>query len=99
MLEPVVDLEVTVPDANVGDVSGALSSKRAQILATDSGRGGEIVVRAKAPLAELDGFAAELKSITAGRGRYAIDFSHYDPAPARVQQTLVAAWKPRVEED
>lgn len=99
VLEPVVDLEVTVPDANVGDVSGALSSKRAQILATDSGRGGEIVVRAKAPLAELDGFAAELKSITAGRGRYAIDFSHYDPAPARVQQTLVAAWKPRVEED
>ncbi|PNS07394.1 elongation factor G [Solilutibacter silvestris] len=99
VLEPVVDLEVTVPDANVGDVSGALSSKRAQILATDSLRGGEIVVRAKAPLAELDGFAAELKSITAGRGRYAIDFSHYDPAPARMQQALAAAWKPRVEED
>ena len=62
-------------------------------------RGGEIVVKAQAPLSELEGYAAELKSITAGRGRYAMDFSHYDAVPPQVQQKLVEAYRPRHEED
>ena len=51
------------------------------------------------PLSELEGYAAELKSATAGRGRYALDFSHYEPVPAQVQQKLVEAYKPRHEEE
>ena len=62
-------------------------------------RDGEISVRAQVPLSELEGYAAELKSATAGRGRYAMDFSHYEPVPAQVQQKLVETWKPRLEED
>ena len=98
VLEPIVDLEVTAPEANMGDVSGNLAGKRARILGTDSSRG-EVIVRAQVPLSELEGFAAELKSITAGRGRYSMDFSHYEPVPSNVQQKLAESYRPKVEED
>jgi elongation factor G len=99
VLEPIVDLEVNAPEQHMGDISGGLASKRARINGTDSLRGGEIVVKAQVPLSELEGYAAELKSVTAGRGRYSLDFSHYEPVPAQVQQKLVEAYKPRHEED
>ena len=98
VLEPVVDLEVAVPEAQVGDVTGGLAGKRARINGTDVLRG-EIVVRAQVPLAELEGYAAELKSMTAGQGRYSLDFSHYEPVPPSVQQKLVDAYRPRHEEE
>jgi elongation factor G len=99
VLEPIVDLEVAAPENHMGDISGGLSSKRARINGTDSLRGGEIVVKAQVPLSELEGYAAELKSVTAGRGRYSLDFSHYEPVPAQVQGRLVEAYKPRHEEE
>ncbi len=98
VLEPVVDLEVSAPEAQVGDITGGLSAKRARINGTDSARG-EVTVKAQVPLSELEGYAAELKSVTAGRGRYALDFSHYEPVPAQVQQKLVDAWKPKHEDE
>ena len=99
VLEPIVDLEVAVPEQHMGDISGGLASKRARISGTDAIRGSEIVVKAQVPLSELEGYAAELKSVTAGRGRYSLDFSHYEPVPAQVQQKLAEAWKPRHDED
>lgn len=99
VLEPIVDLDVNAPEQHMGDISGGLASKRARINGTDSARGGEIVVKAQVPLSELEGYAAELKSVTAGRGRYSLDFSHYEPVPAAVQQKLVDAYKPKHEED
>ena len=99
VLEPIADLEVSAPEQHMGDISGGLSSKRARISGTDSVRGGEIVVKAQVPLSELEGYAAELKSVTAGRGRYALDFSHYEPVPAQVQQKLVESFKPHHDED
>ena len=99
VLEPIAELEVTAPEQHMGDISGGLSSKRARISGTDTVRGGEIVVKAQVPLSELEGYAAELKSVTAGRGRYALDFSHYEPVPAQVQQKLVESYKPHHEED
>lgn len=98
VLEPVVDLEVAVPEAQVGDITGNLAGKRARINGTDAVRG-EIVVKAQVPLAELEGYAAELKSMTAGQGRYSLDFSHYEPVPPAVQQKLVDAYRPRHDED
>ncbi|HEY1035317.1 MAG TPA: elongation factor G [Pseudoxanthomonas sp.] len=98
VLEPVVDLEVAVPEAQVGDITGGLAGKRARINGTDAVRG-EIVVKAQVPLAELDGYAAELKSMTAGQGRYSLDFSHYEPVPPNVQQKLVEAYKPHHDEE
>lgn len=99
VLEPIVDLEVAAPEQHMGDISGGLAAMRARINGTDSARGGEIVVKAQVPLSELDGYAAELKSVTAGRGRYSLDFSHYEPVPNQVQKRLVEAYKPRHEDD
>jgi len=99
VLEPIVNLEVFVPDAHVGDVTGGLAGKRAQISGTDTLGSGELVIRALAPLAEVADYQTELKSMTGGKGRYAIEFSHYDPVPAQVQKKLIEAYKPKVEED
>ncbi len=99
LLEPIVNLEVFVPDHYMGDVTGGLASKRARISGTDSIRGGELVVKAQVPLAEVTDYQTELKALTQGQGRYAIEFSHYDPVPAQVQKQLVDAYKPRVEEE
>jgi elongation factor G len=99
LLEPIVNLEVFVPDAYMGDVTGGLSAKRARINGTDSMRGGELVIKAQVPLAEVTDYQTELKSLTGGQGRYAIEFSHYDAVPPQVQKQLTEAYKPRAEED
>ena len=99
LLEPIVNLEVFVPDSHMGDVTGGLAGKRARINGTDSLRGGELVIKAQVPLAEVTDYQTELKAMTGGQGRYAIEFSHYDPVPAQVQKQLSEAYRPRVEED
>ena len=99
VLEPIVNLDVFVPDAHMGDVTGGLSSKRARINGTDSLRGGEIIIKAQVPLAEVADYQTELKAMTGGQGRYAIEFSHYEPVPAQVQKQLTDAYKPHVEDD
>ena len=99
ILEPIVNLDVYVADAHMGDVTGGLAGKRARIAGTDSLRGGELVIKAQVPLAELADYQTELKAMTGGQGRYAIEFSHYEPVPAQVQKQLTEAYKPRVEED
>lgn len=99
VLEPIVDLTVSVPEAHMGDITGQLAGKRARIHGTDAGRGGEIVVKAQVPLSELGDYAAELKGATAGRGRYDLEFSHYEPVPPQVQKQLVDAYKPRHDEE
>jgi elongation factor G len=99
VLEPIVNLDVTVPDEHMGDVTGGLASKRARINGTDSLRGGEIIVKAQVPLAEVGEYSNELKAISGGRGRYSIEFSHYEPVPPQVQKHLTEAYKPRAEED
>ncbi|RDI97613.1 elongation factor G [Dyella solisilvae] len=99
VLEPIVDVEVSIPEGSVGDVTGGLAGKRARILGTDSLRGGELVIKAQAPLAELTDYPTELKAMTGGRGRYSLDLSHYEPVPPPVQKQLTEAWKPHVEED
>jgi elongation factor G len=99
VLEPIVDLAVTAPEAHMGDITGGLASKRARINGTDSTRDGEVLVKAQVPLSELRDYAAELKGATAGRGRYDLEFSHYEPVPPPVQRQLVDAFKPHHEED
>jgi elongation factor G len=99
VLEPIVNLEVAIPERNVGDVTGGLASKRARILGTELQRGGELVIKAQAPLAELIDYPTELKSMTGGRGRYSLDLSHYEVVPPGVQKQLSEAWKPHAAED
>ena len=99
VLEPIVDLSVTAPEDHMGDITGALAAKRARINGTDSARDGEVVVKAQVPLSELRDYAAELKGATAGRGRYELEFSHYEPVPSPVQKQLIEAYKPRHDDD
>ncbi len=89
VLEPVVELEVTVPDDTMGDVTGALAAKRARIQGTDNPRGRFTTISAAVPLGVLSEFPIELKSMTAGEGRYTMTFSHYEAVPAGEQQELV----------
>jgi elongation factor G len=99
VLEPIVTLEITVPEGNMGDIAGDLSAKRGRIQGTDTLPGGMVVVKAQAPLAELTQYQSQLKSVTGGQGSYTMDFSHYEPVPPHVQQQLVAAYKPRAEDE
>lgn len=95
VLEPIVDLQVMVPDNYMGDVTGALAAKRAKISGTEAMRGGLLAINAEAPLSVLADFQTELKSMTGGEGRYTMEFSHYDPVPANVQSELIDAYKPK----
>ena len=99
VLEPIVNLDVNVPEAHVGDITGSLAGKRARIHGTDVLRGGEIVVRAQVPLAEISDYSTELKAMTGGRGRYTLELSHYEAVPPAVQRQLVESWRPRAEDD
>ena len=99
VLEPVVDIHVSVPQENMGDITGDLSSKRGRISGTSTGSGGMLTVSGQVPLSELDSYQSELKSVTGGAGSYAMEFSHYDPVPAMIQKQLASEFKPAADED
>jgi elongation factor G len=99
VLEPIVNMEVTVPEDKMGTITGDLSGKRGRIHGQDFVGGGMAVVKAQAPLAEVMQYQSQLKSVTGGQGSFAMELSHYDPVPPQVQQQIMAAYKPRVEEE
>ena len=88
VLEPIVGVEINCPANNMGDVAGDLSSRRGQVTGTKSLQGGGLAVNGLAPLAELDGYAARLKSMTGGHGAWTMALSHYEQAPPMLQQQL-----------
>jgi elongation factor G len=88
ILEPIVNIEITAPEAAMGDIAGDLSSKRGQLSGTDTGSPGTLVIKGQVPLSELANYQARLKSVTAGQGSYSIEFARYDPVPPNVQKTL-----------
>jgi elongation factor G len=90
VLEPVVTIEITAPEAAMGDITGDLSAKRGQVIGTTNTIAGQIVVRGLVPMSELSGYQSRLNAMTSGQGRYTIELSHYDPVPPNVQQQLVA---------
>ena len=89
LLEPMMGLEVTVPEDSVGDVSGDLSSRRGHVEEMED-RGNLKVIKAKTPLAELFGYTTNLRSITNGRGTSTMEFSHYAEVPQNVAEEIVA---------
>ncbi len=92
VLEPMMRVEVTMPEEFMGDVIGDLNSRRGQIEGMDS-RGSTQVVRAFVPLAEMFGYATDLRSMTQGRASYSMELSHYAEVPASIAQELVAKSK------
>jgi elongation factor G len=99
LLEPIVNMEVTVPEANVGAITGDLSGKRGRIQGQDFLPGGMAIVKAQAPLSEVMQYQSQLKSVTGGQGSFVMEFSHYEPVPPQVQQQIVSQYKPREEKE
>jgi elongation factor G len=95
ILEPIVSVDVTVPEAVMGDVTGNLAGRRARISGTESLSGGQVTVTADMPLSSLSDYHTELKSMSQGQGNFTMEFSHYDPVPHAIQKQLEADHKPK----
>ena len=89
VLEPVMGVEVTMPEQFMGDVMGDLNSRRGQVLGMEN-RGTTQVVKANVPLATMFGYATDLRSMTQGRAAFSMELSHYAEVPAHIAQELVA---------
>jgi elongation factor G len=89
LLEPIMKVEVVVPESYMGDVIGNLSSRRGKITSMES-RNGAQVIQSMLPLAEMFGYATDLRSITQGRGNYTMHFSHYEETPRNISEEVIA---------
>ena len=87
LLEPIMLLEVIVPQAYVGDVMGDITARRGKIVGIEIRRNAQ-AIKAHVPLAEMFGYATTLRSVTQGRATYMMQFSHYEPVPAKIAETL-----------
>ncbi|WP_339048395.1 elongation factor G [Spiroplasma endosymbiont of Colias croceus] len=92
LLEPIMNVEVIIPDEYYGSIVGKISGKRGTI-ETDEMRGNSKVVKAKVPLSEMFGYATELRSMTQGRGTYTMSFSHYEEAPKSVAEAVAGKYQ------
>lgn len=89
LLEPIMKVEVTVPEEYMGDVMGMLNSRRGRIEGMDS-RGGAQIIRAKVPLSEMFGYSTTLRSGTQGRGVFSMELSHYEEVPRNIAEEIVS---------
>ena len=89
LLEPIMKIEVVVPEEFTGDVIGDLASRRAQIEGTEPRSGGMQVIWGQVPLAEMFGYATDLRSITQGRGTFTMEFDHYAEVPPEVMRQIL----------
>jgi elongation factor G len=97
LLEPIMNVEITVPEESVGDIIGDLNSRRGRVLGTTP-RGHSNVVGAEVPLAEMLSYAPDLTSMTGGRGDYHMEFLRYEEVPAHMAQKVIDQAKAEKEE-
>jgi elongation factor G len=98
LLEPIVKVEVTVPDEHMGDIMGDLSQRRGRVSGTDA-QGGNQVITATVPLAEVATYEADLRSLTGGRASYTMESSHYEEVPAHLVEAICAEYGTEFEEE
>jgi len=98
VLEPIMNVVVTCPDENMGDVLGDLNRRRGKVQGSDS-QSGRTTIRAEVPMAEMLEYNATLRSLTSGRGSFTMELARYERVPADVQQKLMAEFKPQTVED
>ncbi len=89
LLEPIMDLEVIVPDSHLGEVMGDLNSKRGRIQGTESLGGSRQIVRARVPMGEVARYAIDLRSMTGGQGTFRMTFSHYEEVPSHLASKII----------
>jgi len=99
LIEPIVRLEVTVPNDKVGDIQGDLASRRGRPEGQDMLPGGLSVISGRVPLSEMSDYHSRLSSITGGQGSYTMELSHYENVPGNVQQQIIEAAKKAHEEE
>lgn len=97
LLEPIMEMEITVPDDAMGDIIGDLNSRRGRVLGMET-KGNKQIVRAQTPLSEVLKYAPDLRSMTAGRGMFTMKFSHYEEVPGPLQDKIVELAKKEKEE-
>ena len=90
LLEPIMSISITTPDEYMGDIMGDLNSRRGRVLGMDSA-GKNQVINAQVPMAEIQTYAPDLRSMTGGRGMYSMAFDHYDEVPAQFAEKIVEA--------
>src|SRR5262249_23498384 len=93
ILEPIMAVEVVVPEEFMGDVIGNLRGRRGKIHGMDQ-RGGAQVINSEVPLREMFGYATELRSMTQGRATYTMQFAHYEPVPQAISEEITAKGGP-----
>ncbi|MFH1132829.1 MAG: elongation factor G, partial [Pseudomonadota bacterium] len=98
LLEPIMDLEVIVPEENMGDVIGDVSSRRGKVVGTEA-EGRRQVIKAQVPMAEVLRYAIDLESMTAGRGEFSLSFSRYQEVPGNLAEKIVAGNKVAEDEE
>lgn len=98
LLEPIMNVEVTVPDQYMGDVMGDFNSRRGRIMGMEA-HGRLQLVKAQAPLAEMFRYAIILRSMTSGQGNFAMDYSHYEEVPGDIAKKVISAHKQEEEEE
>ena len=99
LLEPIVNMEITVPADNMGDITGDLASRRGRVSGQDMLPGNMVVIKAQVPLSEVTQYNSQLKSVTGGQGSFGMELSHYEPTPPNVQQQVIAQYAKKKEED
>jgi len=99
LLEPIMKIQVTCPSDSMGDVIGDLNHRRGRVEGMDSTAKGDEVIRATVPMSETLKYSSDLRSITGGRGSFAIEFSHYDELPANLMDKVIADSKMAAEEE
>jgi elongation factor G len=92
LLEPVVNMEITVPAENMGDITGDMASRRGRVTGQEMLPGNMVVIKAQAPLSEVSQYNSQLKSVTGGQGSYSMELSHYETTPPNIQQQVVAQY-------
>jgi elongation factor G len=90
LLEPIMNVEITVPENYAGDIMGNLNGRRGRVQGMDP-KGGSTSIKAQVPLAEMLSYASDLTSMTQGRGTYAMEFDHYDIVPQPITDKIVSA--------
>jgi elongation factor G len=98
VLEPIANVEITAPEAAIGDITGDLSAKRGLVSGTCAAQAGTLTVMGQAPQSELNGYQSRLNAMTAGQGRYTLTLSHYQAVPPSVQQHLVGQYQAKEED-
>lgn len=99
LLEPIMSLKVTVPDAYTGDIMGDLNKRRGRVLGMNPMSGGRQIIEADIPMSGLFGYCTDLRSMTGGRGDYSYEFARYEQTPSDVQEKEVAARAAKVAEN